>query len=418
LHLPQIATKVAAMPELMMSPVAAMNQASPGPSGAAPAESSRSAPAQGLEEKRTPQDSFATVLRKQVEQGNKANSNPANMAEEATNNATNSLSTDPLVIAATDPSAVIAVADTLPIAAAAIPDAPDAPDAAAILPLLAQLMASPASSGNKTIGAPESRSADDPADGSPTAIAELLGRLGDSDAAGKKTPNQALIPEPVTTTPDPDVSGIKNPLSNELVPKPAISAEADVPLENTAASNIKPESDFAALLGRANNGLSANHAPTHAATTRDVTTSLPMERPVGHPAWNNELADKMTWMATSQRQQADLVLNPPQLGRVEISLTVTGDQASAVFASPNAAVREMLENSLPRLREILAGAGINLGEAQVGAESPGQPSQEQNGSRGSGGSRNQAFLTTDALAQAVPNAHWQSGTRSMVDIFA
>jgi flagellar hook-length control protein FliK len=370
---------------------------------------------QGTNEDLAPKDSFATVLRKQVEQANKAHTVPATTGNETTAHVTGGAAMGPIVVAATDPAPLIAGTEPLPVAAT---DIPDAPDAAAILPLLAQLMAQPASVGTKTIGAPEAQGTDGPADGSPTAIAELLCKLGSSDAGGKKALSQALIPEPAKSATSPDTASPKISANNELVPKPAISAEADVPLESTTALNNKPDSDFATLLGRASNGLSATQAPTHAASTQGVATSLHMERPVGHPAWNNELADKMTWMATSQRQQADLVLNPPQLGRVEISLTITGDQASAVFASPNAAVREMLENSLPRLREILAGAGINLGEAQVGTESPGQSGQDQNGNRGSSGSRNQAFAATDSLALATPTVQWQSGTRSMVDIFA
>jgi flagellar hook-length control protein FliK len=123
-------------------------------------------------------------------------------------------------------------------------------------------------------------------------------------------------------------------------------------------------------------------------------------------------------MASSQRQQADLVLNPPQLGRVEISLTVNGDQASVTFASPNAEVRELLEGSLPRLREILSGAGINLGEAQVGSESASQfGTQDQKSNNAAArGVPLPAEIGTESILLAT-----QRGTltgRGMVDIFA
>ena len=90
-------------------------------------------------------------------------------------------------------------------------------------------------------------------------------------------------------------------------------------------------------------------------------------------------------MANQQNSRADLVLNPPQLGRVEISLTVNGDQATANFVSASPEVRDALNQAMPHLREVLAGAGIQLGQAQVGADSSSQWSNQQE-TRHNGGS--------------------------------
>ncbi|TXG79620.1 MAG: flagellar hook-length control protein FliK, partial [Thermomicrobiales bacterium] len=66
---------------------------------------------------------------------------------------------------------------------------------------------------------------------------------------------------------------------------------------------------------------------------------------------------------------AELVLTPPSLGRVEVQLTVAGDQTSAVFVAATPAARDALEQALPKLRDFLADAGINLSQATVGGES-------------------------------------------------
>ena len=113
------------------------------------------------------------------------------------------------------------------------------------------------------------------------------------------------------------------------------------------------------------------------------------------------------------------MLNPPQLGRVEVSLTVSGDQATAVFASPNAAVRELIEDSLPRLKEILSGAGINLGEAQVGSESPsrfGNPAGENGRGQGLREDHMPPGLATPQQV-AAEHRNLRAGL-GMVDIFA
>lgn len=57
------------------------------------------------------------------------------------------------------------------------------------------------------------------------------------------------------------------------------------------------------------------------------------------------------------------------MGPIEISLNINKDTASAYFISPNAEVREAIETALPRLREMLAGVGIELGQTNVGAQS-------------------------------------------------
>lgn len=163
--------------------------------------------------------------------------------------------------------------------------------------------------------------------------------------------------------------------------------------------------------GQAQQAAAAAQATSHPGAEVRIST------PAGHEAWSTEVGNTLTWMATAQRQTADLVLNPPQLGRIEVSLTVSGDQANAVFASPNAAVREMLEDSLPRLREILAGAGINLGEAQVGSESPGRSDlAAKDGERAPQPPSALASVSTLSLASTGGSAP-RTG-RGMVDVFA
>jgi flagellar hook-length control protein FliK len=65
-------------------------------------------------------------------------------------------------------------------------------------------------------------------------------------------------------------------------------------------------------------------------------------------------------------------------------LNVKSDQATATFVSANAEVREAIESALPRLREMLAGAGVELGQTNVSAESFRQPGDNGNGSNNRG----------------------------------
>ena len=131
----------------------------------------------------------------------------------------------------------------------------------------------------------------------------------------------------------------------------------------------------------ANHALAAQNAATNASKQTD--SNLRLQTPLHASGWDQDLGGKVVWMARSDQQSAVININPPQLGPVNISLNINGDQASATFISPHAEVRQAIEDALPRLREMLSGAGINLGQANVGSQwsgqsNSGQPQQSEN----------------------------------------
>jgi flagellar hook-length control protein FliK len=155
-------------------------------------------------------------------------------------------------------------------------------------------------------------------------------------------------------------------------------------------------------------------------TQNTAPTALPVAQPVGGPGWNQEVGNRIAWMATRMESRAELVLTPPQMGRVEVSLSINGDHASANFVSANPAVREALEAAMPRLREILAEAGIQLGQAQVGAENARQSAQQEKNGDNFGADRagGTAAAGSDADGDSsMPSAALKPG-RGLVDTFA
>lgn len=122
-----------------------------------------------------------------------------------------------------------------------------------------------------------------------------------------------------------------------------------------------------------------------------------VDAPVRSPGFASELGEKVVWLAGRQGQVAELSLNPPQMGAVEVRLSLSGGEAGAQFFSANPVVREALEAALPRLRELLAQAGISLGEAQVRDEAfmQGRPSGNQD-REGAAGVAGEAGVLGDA----------------------
>lgn len=163
----------------------------------------------------------------------------------------------------------------------------------------------------------------------------------------------------------------------------------------------------------------AVHQVISSASPRQATEH-PVREAVGSASWNERIGDRVVWMANNKESHAELVLTPPQMGRVEVKLSISDDQATATFVSANPQVREALEAALPRLREILADAGVQLGQAQVGAENAGQSAQqEKNGDNFAFG---RDSTSTGEFAQPggsgpTASAGLKSG-RGLVDVFA
>lgn len=143
----------------------------------------------------------------------------------------------------------------------------------------------------------------------------------------------------------------------------------------------------------------------------DGPAAIRIDTPVGSRGWDAEVGQKVVLMVNRSESRAELTLTPPHMGRVEVTITVEGDRSSAAFVAASPAAREALEQALPRLREMLADAGITLGQASVNAESPrreadGPPGQAQ-------GERRHA-----AAAASPAAAPWLRRSEGLIDTFA
>ena len=151
--------------------------------------------------------------------------------------------------------------------------------------------------------------------------------------------------------------------------------------------------------------------PTPMAPTNQSTIAAPL----GSPAWPAEFTQKINWVSTQQNQVAELHLNPPDLGPMSVTITINDNQATALFSSPHSAVREAIENAMPKLRESLADNGIMLGNATVNDQAP-----RDSGASGFTNQRTpspQTHTTTETAINPVPVAQ-VSRHNGLVDTFA
>jgi flagellar hook-length control protein FliK len=99
--------------------------------------------------------------------------------------------------------------------------------------------------------------------------------------------------------------------------------------------------------------------------TPTTTIALPTS-PAHQPAFEQALGERLAWLVQEGRHDARIKLHPAELGSVDIRLSLDGDSTRISLASPHAAVRDALELAVPRLREMLGSAGLDLSHVNVG----------------------------------------------------
>jgi flagellar hook-length control protein FliK len=173
-----------------------------------------------------------------------------------------------------------------------------------------------------------------------------------------------------------------------------------------ASINVAPQSP-----------VSMQHVQAATAAAAAATDKLTPR--VGSNNWDQALGQKVVWMVAGEQQSASLTLNPPDLGPLQVVLSVSNSQATVNFTAAQPEVRQALENAVPKLREMLGDAGIQLGQANVSAGTPnnqqGGFGEGQHASRGTG-----PKIDDDANApvHTVRSQTIVSGGRGLVDTFA
>ncbi|PZS73706.1 flagellar hook-length control protein FliK [Stenotrophomonas maltophilia] len=136
------------------------------------------------------------------------------------------------------------------------------------------------------------------------------------------------------------------------------------------------------------------HAPAPAAL-QDLKAALtagnavfngePTPKPVlGDDGFDQAIGARLGWLADQKIGHAHIRLSPDDMGPVDVRLQLNGDKVHASFSSPHVDVRQALESSLPRLRELLGEQGFQLAHADVGHQAPGGDGNAS-GQSGAGG---------------------------------
>lgn len=133
----------------------------------------------------------------------------------------------------------------------------------------------------------------------------------------------------------------------------------------------------------------------------------------GQNAWAESVTQRVALMTGQKLSSARIELDPPELGAMTVKVSLSGDQASVSFASPHAIVREALEQTFPRLQEMLNQQGLQLADAQVSDQSA---ERRQSGESAAGSAAEAAQREADGIdGVATQNVKLSS---SLIDYYA
>ncbi|KYN88159.1 hypothetical protein ATY37_16945 [Vibrio cidicii] len=186
-----------------------------------------------------------------------------------------------------------------------------------------------------------------------------------------------------------------------------LAPNAMAALQSTAQPNVMPAkglqaalaaSGLTALKGKSANEPSSERATntTHsslysaqgASTTggqvrAEAASQVPMQ--LTREMASDQVAEKVQMMMSKNLKNLDIRLDPPELGRMQIRMTMNNDLAHVHFTVSNPQAREMIEQTLPRLREMLAQQGMQLADSSVQQQASGQQQRQYSaGGQGDG----------------------------------
>lgn len=152
------------------------------------------------------------------------------------------------------------------------------------------------------------------------------------------------------------------------------------------------------------------------------TTQIAM--PVGQGEWSQQLNEQVMMLSSQNAKSALIKLNPAELGPVEVHLKIVNDVATVHFGSHSSQVRDLIEQALPKLRDMMGEQGIQLADVDVRDNSQQQATKQQFSAQSDGqgqqgnGTANMPLVGNEVDGQDQLNQTVMTIRRGLVDYFA
>jgi flagellar hook-length control protein FliK len=132
--------------------------------------------------------------------------------------------------------------------------------------------------------------------------------------------------------------------------------------------------------------------------------------------FTSALQDKVMVMVQQKIRQVDIRLDPPELGSMQVRLNLQNEQASVHFIVQHQQAKEVLDQNMPKLRDMLAEQGVNVGDTNVGHHNAQAENENEQGQFTQQGSH---FINEEIDESVqVLTANYTKNTASGVDYYA
>lgn len=187
----------------------------------------------------------------------------------------------------------------------------------------------------------------------------------DSNQAKPATPINAIIAEII---------------QNFQGRNPTPTATSPVSLEQvglSGASKLKSDSNNADYLQDLSALTQTLGTEPKTIVNNPASKMLNIPVPINNPQWADQFSDHVVWLGQQSIKSALIKINPEDLGPIEISIKMVKDSASVTINSHSAHVCSIVDQSMSRLRDMMAYQGLDLAEVEINLSNDSQNANSQ-----------------------------------------
>lgn len=135
--------------------------------------------------------------------------------------------------------------------------------------------------------------------------------------------------------------------------------------------------------------------------------------------WGDKISERISMMAGKNIQTATIHLDPPELGSLEIKMQINSEQTAQIqVQAQGPQVKEVLESSAQRLRDMLEQEGIALDQFDVSDQSSAFASSDDSSEQGEGDQaleyESSEMLSDEEITERV----FSGNSKGLLDTFA
>jgi flagellar hook-length control protein FliK len=159
-----------------------------------------------------------------------------------------------------------------------------------------------------------------------------------------------------------------------------------------------------------------NHGAALSTPATPAAALAPASVDTRAPGWQEAFAHRVQVLVDTEVGEARIKLNPPELGAVDVKISLVDDKTYVQLTTTTVAARDELTQSLPRLRELFTLSGLELGGASVHGGRD-QPQGGHGDGREAAAARSSPFVSFASDADGLP-ARVPRRALGRIDVFA